>query len=165
MTTPAELLDSTDACVISVLCTLGQPAISALRGVIDTIITALDVQLAQFQAQLALLQIVNTPLALVEEGLQAAVAEIRSVTNLVPLDVIATCLPLGSLMEVINEGIDSATATAQQFLEDLNAKLSLQDEIQAIINLINTALAELGRVVDITTNCTQLLLLVNGANA
>ena len=142
-------------CVKLILCGLSQAALGALQGIIQTQVAALQGQKAILTSQLLVLDVAKLP---VEAGFAAATAiidEVRSVGNLVPINIIAGCGDLGDMMTSINDTIDLSLAEAETIKNDAVSLLSFAEELAALNNEIDDTLALYQYSRDILSTCFE----------
>lgn len=144
-----------DPCVKSILCTLKVPVLRALDGVIQLVIVEINTQLAGLTASLAILDVTLLPVNLAVGLAQQVIDQFKAAFQLVPVNIMEGCVDLGTAMGYLNDIADKATASLQDFLEDATALLSLQDELNALQQLLNDNLITFGLLSDVIAECVS----------
>ena len=146
-----------DSCLGSILCALGRPVLAALASAIQVQIAYLEAQLRAVQAQLVVVQLLTAPIAVASGQISDFIESVRSGVNLIPIQIITEglsgCLPIGNLNLLINETLDNVVAAAQAKLDEWNAVLDKEDELQQLENLIESAIEFFTAVVEEIARC------------
>lgn len=130
-------------CVRDILCALSAGTLNALRGVIASYRALLNAQILTFQAQLIQRDIAVLPARIALEAALAALAVVQSGSQLVPLDLIAGCLPLGDFNVQIDGVLRGAEEAIKDLRDNLNRLLSFREELAAAIEVAQQVLDQL----------------------
>lgn len=140
-------------CVREVLCGLSAATRNALVGIIRGYVTALEAEKAILQAKLLKLNILTLPVSALNSVAQSALAQARAGANIVPLDLIGTCVDVGNLNDVITRNIEIVTRELNKIATDLERLLSFADEINAAIDDIDAVLQTYIEVIEFIDTC------------
>jgi len=120
-------------CVKQILCALGEATLGALNTLLQAQIAIIDAEIASVAAQLAVVDILTIPLEIARDVGQNALNSAQQVASLVPLNFIAGCADLGDLNVNLSRLLANASADFNDIINDLNRKLSLREELNALI--------------------------------
>jgi len=123
-------------CVKQILCALGNATLSSLNGLIQAQLLILDAKIIELDAELAVLDVLTFPLTALGAAAAEAVNAATASLSLVPLNLIAGCADLGDLNVNLTQILDDANADLQDYIVDINRKLSLKEELVALKDLL-----------------------------
>ena len=123
-------------CVKQILCALGNATLSSLNGLIQAQLLILDAKIIELDAELAVLDVLTFPLIALGAAAAEAVNAATASLSLVPLNLIAGCADLGDLNVNLTQILDDANADLQDYIVDINRKLSLKEELVALKDLL-----------------------------
>jgi len=123
-------------CVKQILCALGNATLSSLNGLIQAQLLILDAKIIELDAELAVLDVLTFPLTALGAAAAEAVNAATASLSLVPLNLIAGCADLGELNVNLTQILDDANADLQDYIVDINRKLSLKEELVALKDLL-----------------------------
>jgi len=123
-------------CVKQILCALGNATLSSLNGLIQAQLLILDAKIIELDAELAVLDVLTFPLTALGAAAAEAVNAATASLSLVPLNLIAGCADLGDLNVNLTQILDNANADLQDYIVDINRKLSLKEELVALKDLL-----------------------------
>jgi hypothetical protein len=142
-----------DQCVKEIICTLSSAALSSLNVLIDGQKSLLQAQITQYQTQLLQYDLIAPAIQASRDAAQLIVDEARSITNFIPLNIIADCVDLGDFYVNISGGIDLAIAYADDLTFEATRLLSYRDELNAIISEFNETIDQLTDIQRIISEC------------
>lgn len=125
-------------CVKDILCGLSHGVRNALASLIRLFMAQIDAQIALLSAQLVYLDILSAPPQLAKVAVDAAVAQVKQYAQLIPFSLVAGCVGMSDLSLGVQANLDAITSTADIILDDLSRLLSFRDEIQAILEDLET---------------------------
>lgn len=131
------------ACVRNILIGLSLPALNALDALLSAYIAELQASVTGLTLLLTKMNIALVPVNLALGVADAALENLRSVTNLLPTSAIEQCAELGGIMEDMREGLDEATRDLEEIKLDANRQLSAVDEVEAKLDELNATIARL----------------------
>lgn len=131
--TKVEEVPTEYPCVKALLCGLNKAAQAALKSALSVIIAQLSTVIAGLLAQLAILDILLLPLNVTKTVVIGLVQELKSLLNIIPLNLVKDCAPFGLSIDGINLTIDQKVAEGEKLVQKVNRHLALRNELQAIV--------------------------------
>lgn len=116
-------------CVKTILCALSTATINALASFIDAQIAVLNAQVTALEAAILQYDVLTLPVEAANALAQAALAEIKSLATLLPLEQLAVCLDLGRFNEHLTVNIDFISASLEDMTRDITRLLSVKEEL------------------------------------
>lgn len=141
------------SCVKQILCSLSDSALRSIQTLIDGQIAILEAQIAVFQVQLLQYDILSLPIQASQQAANAVVQEVKESAFLIPLNQISQCVDLGIFNLNLQQSIDVALSTANDLLFEATRLLSYRDELNDIINELNTSIDQFTSISTIIDAC------------
>ena len=140
-------------CVRSILCGLSSAVLNSLQAVIDAQIALIQAQIVVYQLQLLQYDVLATPVQAAQQIAQTYVDKVRGSALLIPLSLISECVDLGTFNLNLQQSIDVALATADELLYEATRLLSYRDDLNAIVEELNTALTQFTDIKSVIGEC------------
>lgn len=142
-----------DQCVKEIICTLSNAALNSLNSLIDGQKSLLQAQITAYQTQLLQYNIIAPAVQASKDAAQLVVDKARSITNLIPLNLISECVDLGDFYVNISGMTDLTIGYADDLAFEAVRLLSYEDELNAIINEFNETIDQLTEIQLIIDEC------------
>ena len=142
-----------EACAKEILCAFSATALRTLQALIDSQVAILQAQIVVYQTQIAQYDILALPVEAAQAIAHKYVDNIKKAAYIVPLNVIAGCLPLGQFNMNLMQSIDVATAVADDLLSEATRLLSYRSELNAIVTELNAAITQFTQISNIIGEC------------
>lgn len=140
-------------CVKTILCGLSAATRSALKTLVQGYVAQLEVLVTALEAKLIYLDLLTAPVNVLNSLAQQAIAEVKAGANIVPLDLIGSCIEIGDLNVSIQNNLDALLVDVNIVANDLERLLSFRDEVQAEINNLREVIALYNNVIDALDAC------------
>lgn len=142
-----------DDCVKQILCSLSDSVLNSLQTLIDGQVAIVEAQIGIYQAQLLQYDILALPVEAAQQAAQSVVDEVKDSAFLIPLNAISNCVDLGFFNQNLLQSVDTAIASASDVLGELNRLLSYREELNALVNELNSLLEQFDAISDIINAC------------
>lgn len=139
-------------CVRAIVCALSQPLRNALQAQLQIARTNISAQIFTYRSKVAQYDVLAAGAQIVVTGAAALRNQLEAATRLIPLTAISGCVDMGDLNLSIQQDIDRAGQKLTDELQGLTRLLSIQDELQ---DLIDVATANLGIIDAVLTTIGQ----------
>lgn len=149
----ARFTENLNPCVRQVLCGLSKSVREALRALIAAQVAILQVQIAQLEAYSAYLDVLTLPVSAASSLAEQFIQQVKSAAQVIPLDLIGTCVDVGNLNRAIEDTLNTALQDVNVLTNDLNRLLSFSDEVGALIDDLNETLNLYNAILDIIDLC------------
>jgi flagellin-like hook-associated protein FlgL len=141
------------SCVREIVCSLSQPAIGLLNGILSTQITLLQSQVVAISAQLLTFDVLQAPVVVANAAAQTALQQVKEIVNIVPLNLIGQCADLGNVNLGLNRSIDGISAELEAITQDATRLLSFREELVSLQNELNATIDLFQAVQQVIATC------------
>ena len=147
------MADQLNPCVKSILCALSTPVLNAIQGIISAQKAVLQTQIAAIQLQLLQYDLAALPIEAANAAAQTMLSQVKQVSTLVPLNMVAECLDLGTFNQNLVSSLDFVSAYASQMSFEAIEFLTYRDELNGIIAKMNNTIDQFDLVNDVIDQC------------
>lgn len=140
-------------CVKVVLCGLSNATRQAINTVLGAYIIQLNLARAALELKLVKLNVATVPVQLLNTAIQGVVNEIKAGANIIPISVIGDCIGVGDINAAIQSNLDILLVDANIITSDLQRLLSFRDEVQGVLDDLESVILLYEEVLTLLTTC------------
>jgi len=149
------MANSLPPCVATILCGLSSAALNALQTIINGQIALLQAQIAIYQAQILQYDILAIPVEATRAAAQTILDKVKQSSTLIPINIIASCVPIGDFKVNLMESLNAATSAIDDVAFEAIRLLSFRDDLNAIVAQMNIMIVQFTDIRDVIKACPQ----------